>query len=176
MDFNFIKQNKNAIKFLLVFVALYLGLNTIYGFYTQSYLPTSDPITRSVSSQVVWVLSLFDESIVSFPSSFSEYVAVGNDRENLIYVFEGCNGINVMIVYLSFLVAFSGPLKPFLKYFSIGIISIHILNIARIGLLYGVAFYFPEQLYFFHKYLFTGIIYIIVFVLWYFWVRSVRHE
>ncbi|MBS1680083.1 MAG: exosortase family protein XrtF [Bacteroidetes bacterium] len=174
MNFDFIKQNKKAITFLLVFVALYIGLNTIYGFYTQTFLPTSDPITRSVSSQVVWFLSFFDSSIASFPSGFSEYVAVGNDRETLIYVFEGCNGVNVVIVYFSFIVAFSGPVKLFAKYAGIGLISIHVLNIARIGLLYGVAFYFPEQLYFFHKYLFTGIIYVVVFVLWYFWVRSVK--
>ncbi len=176
MNWEFVKQNRKAIQFLLVFVGLYFILNTIYGFFIQHYYPSSDPFTRIVSSQVTWFLSLFDSSIVAYPSEFSEYIAVGNDRENMIYVFEGCNGLNVMIVYLSFLVAFTGPRKLFIQFVAMGIAGIHLLNLARIGLLYGVAFYFPEQLYFFHKYLFTGIIYIIVFVLWYFWVRKVRHD
>jgi exosortase family protein XrtF len=176
MNWEFIKQNKKAIRFLLVFVGLYFALNTIYGFFIQHYYPTSDPFTRIISSEVVWFLSLFDYSIIGYTSQFSEYITVGNERENMIYIFEGCNGLNVMIVYLSFLVAFQGPRKLFIQFLGIGILGIHLLNLARVSLLYGVAFYFPEQLYFFHKYLFTGIIYSIVFVLWYLWVRKVRNE
>lgn len=176
MNFNFFKENKKAILFLLVFVGLYLLLNTLYGFFIQLYQPTSDPVTQSVAHQVVWFLSFFDYSATLYPSPYVDYIAIANDRENMIYVFEGCNGINVMIVYFCFLVAFRGPCNALLIFALTGIVSIHILNLARIGLLYGVAFYFPDQLYFFHKYLFTGIIYVIVFVLWYFWVRRVKHE
>ena len=176
MNWEFIKENRKAIQFLLVFAGLYFVLNTLYGFYIQHYYPTSDPFTRVVSSQVVLFLSLFDSSITGYPSQFNEFIAVANDRENMIYVFEGCNGLNVMIVYLSFLIAFAGPRNLLFKFVALGMVGIYILNIGRVSLLYGVTFYFPEQLYFFHKYLFTGIIYVFVFVLWYFWVRKVRNE
>lgn len=176
LNLDFIKENKKAIWFLLVFSGLYLILNTVYGFFIQHYYPSSDPFTRIVSSQVAWILSFFDPSVVNYPSAYSEYIAIANDRQNMIYVFEGCNGINVMIVYLSFLVAFKGPQKLLLQFTGMGIIGIYLLNLGRVILLYAVAFYFPEQLYFFHKYLFTGIIYTIVFLLWYFWVRKVRNE
>ncbi|HCW06052.1 MAG TPA: exosortase family protein XrtF [Cytophagales bacterium] len=176
MKFNwkFIKENKKAIRFLLVFVGAYVVLNSLYGFYVQQYSPTSDPLTRVVSDHVVLVLRWFDSSVQGYVSNFNEYIAIANDSENMIYVFEGCNSLNVMIVYISFLIAFTGPMKSFFKFTVAGFVGIYLLNLIRLVLLYGVTFYFPDQLYFFHKYLFTGIIYVVVFVFWYFWVRTAR--
>lgn len=168
-----IKENRKALRFLLVFVVTYLSLNTAYGLYINSYYPTSDPFTQWVSGQVVWLLRFFDPDIRDFISSDGEYIAIANGRENLIFVYEGCNGLNVFIVYLSFLLAFTGSLRQTIQFIFAGLIGIHVLNLGRITALYGVAFYFPDQLYFFHKYLFTGIIYVIVFVLWYLWVKRV---
>jgi exosortase family protein XrtF len=171
---SFIKENKKAIRFLLIFIGVYLVLNSLYGFFIHLYWPTSDPITRSVAKQLVWVISIFDHTVACYHSDFNEYIAIANDRENLIDLFEGCNGINVMIVYLSFIIAFRSTGKRLLGFALLGILAIHALNLARISMLYGVAIYFPGRYYFFHKYFFTGIIYIIVFALWYFWVRGVK--
>jgi len=171
----FIKENKRAILFLVVFVGLYLLLNTAYGFFIQQYYPTADPFTRALTYQIVWLLSLFDSSVTYYPSSYIEYITIANDRQNMIYVYEGCNSINVMIVYVCFLIAFKGPRRLLLRFVIVGIVGIYSLNLLRIGLLYAVAFYFPEQLYFFHKYLFTGIIYVMVFVLWFYWVRAIKN-
>ncbi len=171
---NLIKENAKAFRFLLLFIGVYLILNTLYGFYIQYHYPGSDLFTRSIASQTVWFLNFFDQSIAYYPSSQVADIPIGNDRENVIYIFEGCNGLNVMIVYFSFLIAFTGPWKELVKFTLLGMVAIHIVNLMRIGLLYGVAFYFPEQLYFFHKYFFTGIIYVMVFVLWYYWIRRVR--
>ncbi len=177
MKFNskLIKQNKKAIWFLLVFVGLYLVLNTVYGLFIQHYYPTSDPFTLWVADQVIWILSFFDPAVQGFTSAHNEYIAVANKVDNIIYVYEGCNGINVMIVYLSFLIAFRGPLRLFLLFSGIGIIGIHLMNLFRILLLYGVSIYFPDYVYYFHKYLFTGGIYLGVFILWFFWVRKLKH-
>ncbi|MBS1541765.1 MAG: exosortase family protein XrtF [Bacteroidetes bacterium] len=170
----FLIENKKSLIFLATFVGAYLILNTLYGFFIQAYYPSSDPFTRFVSANAVWVLSWFDPSVADFPSQFSEYIPIANDRENMIYVFEGCNSLNVMIVYGSFLLAFRGSAKAFAVFMGVGMAAIYVLNVARIVLLYAVAFYFPAQLYFFHKYLFTAIIYVAVFVLWFFWVKQVK--
>lgn len=176
LDFSLIRENRNALRFLLVFAGLYLVLNTAYGFYIQSYYPSSDPFTQNVTAQVVWFVSLFDPSVTWHASVLNNNIAVSNTISTVIYVFEGCNGLNVIIVYVSFLLAFKGSLKKTLVFTGGGIVAIHLLNLLRIGLLYFVAIYFQSQLYFVHKYLFTGIIYALVFVLWYFWVKSVKNE
>ncbi len=46
------------------------------------------------------------------------------------------------------------------------------MNLARISLLFWVALYLPDLVYFVHKYLFTAILFVIVFVLWIVWVRK----
>lgn len=173
---DFIKKNFKAIRFLLVFVGLYIVLNTIYGFFVEHYYPTCDPFTKQVANHIVWLLSFFEPAVTAFPSSFNEYIAIANKNDNIIYFFEGCNGLNVMIVYISFLVAFRGPWRLFLKYVVMGLIGIHLLNLLRVAMLYGVAIHFPTQLYFFHKYLFTGIIYVIVFVFWFYWIKAIKNE
>src|SRR5258708_14074688 len=123
---NLIKENAKAFRFLLLFIGVYLILNTLYGFYIQYHYPASDSFTRSVANQVVWFLDLFDSSVTYYPSSLTEYIPIANDRENMIYIFEGCNGLNVMIVYFSFLIAFTGPWKELVKFTLLGMVAIHI--------------------------------------------------
>ena len=171
----FLKQNFKAIRFLLVFIGLYLLLNTIYGFFVEQYYPTCDPFTKKVAGQIVFLLSWFDSSVTGFSSAYNANIAIANEEDNIIYFFEGCNGLNVMVVYLSFIAAFRGPTKLFIRFAILGVLGIHLLNLLRVSFLYGIATHFPSQLYFFHKYLFTGILYVIVFVFWYYWVKAVKN-
>lgn len=176
INYDFIKANKGAIRFLLIFIGLYLVLNVSYGAFIQSYYPTSDPFTRWVTSQVAWLISRLDPSVACSVSAYSNKIAVTKGDNIVINVFEGCNGLNVMIVFTVFLLAFQGPLKATIKFAAMGILLIHLFNLSRIILLYLVALYFKPQLYFFHKYFFTGIIYAVVFVLWYLWTKQVKNE
>lgn len=163
---------KSALNFLGIFVGLYLLLNTFYGFWIQYYYPQVDSFTISIAEQVASILSLFGQSFSAFPELKSANVALWLNNEVVVYVFEGCNGINVMIVYISFLVAYKSSVNKFLLFFLGGLLLIYVLNLMRVGLLAEVALFYPEHLYFFHKYLFTGFIYAVVFVLWYYWVKK----
>lgn len=162
---------KSALRFLGIFVGLYLLLNTFYGFWIQHYYPQVDPFTFSVAKQVAAILTFFGQAFSAMAEQQSANVALWLNNEVVVYVFEGCNGINVMIVYLSFLVAYKGTIRQFLMFCFGGLVLIYLLNLVRVGLLAEVALFYPEQLYFFHKYLFTGFIYTLVFVLWYYWIK-----
>jgi exosortase family protein XrtF len=162
---------KPALRFLGIFVGLYLLLNTFYGLWIQHYYPQVDPFTVSIAKQVAALLTLFGQEFSANAEIASANVALWLNNQVVVYVFEGCNGINVMIVYLSFLVAYKGRTRQFLLFFFGGLTLIYLLNLVRVGLLAEVALFYPEQLYFFHKYLFTGFIYAVVFVLWYYWVK-----
>ena len=167
------KEYKGVVVFLAKFLGLYLVLNLAYGFFIEYYEPDSDPFTRIITNHVVWLLSLFDSSVSSTVTPGVYYITVEHSLKTVIRVFEGCNSLNVMIVYVSFLFAFTGPVRLVLRYLFIGIIVIYIMNLARVMLLYGVALYYPKNLYFFHKYFFTAILYAVVFVLWYIWIRKI---
>jgi exosortase/archaeosortase family protein len=76
-----------------------------------------------------------------------------------------------MIIFVAFLVAFGPMRKALLWFIPVGLLIIHGINLARIALLFWVSLYMPDFMYFTHKYLFTAILYVVVFLLWIGWVK-----
>ena len=104
---------------------------------------------------------------------------VGHLCYNIIYhqkivgrIIEGCNAISVIILFVSFIVAFSGKLKQTLLYVLAGSVLIYLLNILRIVLLVVLVYNYPSEEHLLHGVLFPLIIYGIVFILWVIWVNK----
>jgi exosortase family protein XrtF len=170
-----LKEFRPAILFVVKFLALYLIGNLLYGFCITAYEPVADPITEWVTRQTASILNIFDAPVIAYSKSDKPMVIIKHIRP-VIGVFEGCNGVNVMIVFLSFVLAF-GPLNKKLTWFiPTGLLLIHICNLFRIGLLFFISKGYPQQLYFFHKYFLTAFMYGVVFALWFAWLRiNKRH-
>lgn len=169
-----IKRYKHALIFLAKYLVLYVGLNSGYAWYVESYRPNTDPVTKMVTDHSAFIISLFDEGVHAEEIRASSNVPIMKGSETVIEVYEGCNSINVMLVFIAFVVAFWANWKVLLPYLGAGLIIIYFVNLLRIVGLYLVALKFPEALYFLHKFLFTGIIYLIVFALWYLWALRVK--
>lgn len=168
------EEYKPAILFLVKYFVLYLVLNTLYAFYIDHYAPSSDPATIATSRQVAILLEWLGEPVHAIVEEGSSRVLLMREGTTIIRVYEGCNSLNVMIVYVAFLIAFRGPLKATLWYVGVGLAAIYVMNLLRVLALYGVALHYPDKLYFFHKFFFTGVIYMVVFILWFFWFRRVK--
>lgn len=170
-----LKDNRQAIYFLLIFVGLYVSLNTLYGTYITYWSPDPDPVTRWITYQVAFFLAWFDPDIHAMGISGSGNVAIDNASRRVLLVFEGCNGINVMIVFICFLIAYRRTLKLTVLFGLAGMVVIYVMNLGRVATLYFIAEAFPNYLYFFHKYLLTGVLYLAVFGMWMVWVNRYRH-
>lgn len=165
------QEFKPSIFFLLKFIGIYFILNISYGLFVHSCYPMSDPITNWVTDQTSSLLSASGWVTVVTKETQQATASIVFQGRAIVAVYEGCNGINVMIIYISFLFAF-GPISKKLLWFLLsGILLIHLINLARIYLLFLVSIYLPDFLYFIHKYFFTAIIYVVVFVLWFVWIR-----
>ena len=169
-----LKEHRPILLFLAKFLGLYFVLNLAYGFYIESFGTLADPLTYWVTGQTISVLDLFYDGLDYEYYPYDTYIWMSLDKEVILNAYEGCNGINVLILFLSFIVAYQGKLKPSILFTIAGILIIHVSNILRIVLLFMVALKFPEYMYFTHKYLFTGIIYAVVFFLWYLWIKKVN--
>lgn len=167
------RQYRGALFFILVFVILYLGLNSIYGIFIESNYPKADPFTFLVSKHTIAVLGLFYDNIAIALPEQSKMIPIFINDQSVVNIFEGCNSLNVMIVYISFIVAFKGPLKQTFFFIVAGILLIYAMNIFRLALLIESAKSYPVFFYYFHKYIFTASIYLVVFIVWYFWTRQV---
>ncbi|MGK7390745.1 MAG: exosortase family protein XrtF [Candidatus Cyclobacteriaceae bacterium M2_1C_046] len=166
-----LNEFKPALFFVGKFLIVYLVLNTLYGIYVTKFEYQPDPITKVVTKNAVYVLNLFgyEATIKNTPTP---YVPVYLEGVRTVSVFEGCNSLNVMIVMLAFLAAYKGPLKHYLWFIPLSLIIIYIFNILRVDLLILVSRYLPDYMYFTHKYFFTAFIYAVVFILWFWWVKS----
>lgn len=163
-------QFKPALLFLARFLAVYVVGNVLYGLFIESYGHHPDPATRVVTQQTAALLRATGEEVTAEDNPFGAQVLINNDGGTVLRVFEGCNGINVMIVFVAFIVAFGGPLRKMAWFTLMGLLVIHLANLLRVSLLYVVATRFEEYFYLYHKYLFTAILYVLVFGLWVSWV------
>lgn len=167
------KEQKAIIFFLVKFIGFYLVLNTVYGLWISSYDPLPDPVTKIVTAHTAALISITEDNVTVGERVNSPSVPLNQDGRAVVSVYEGCNSLNVMIVFVSFIVAYTGTIKKTLLFGVLGIVLIYIFNLCRVGLLFYIAKYYPNNLYFFHKYLFTGLLYGLVFLLWYFWVKKI---
>lgn len=166
------KEFKPVVFFLLRFLAIYLAGNLSYGLFVTSFEPGVDPITGAVTSQTAEVVSWFGYNTEAVPLIDKKIADLLVNNKVVLSVYEGCNGVNVWIIFAAFLFAM-GPISKSMFYFVlIGTILIHVSNLIRIGLLAAVYMYLPHYWYFSHKYLFTAFIYVVVFILWIIWVRK----
>lgn len=169
-----ISQFKPALLFLARFLAVYVVGNVLYGLYIESFGDEVDAVTRVVTEHTSALLQITGEATSTGDRAGRPIVLLMNASDGTVLnVFEGCNGLNVMIVFVAFLVAFGGPLKKMAWFIPAGLLIIHVFNLLRIGLLYYVATHFEQYFYFFHKYLFTAILYMVVFGLWVYWVTKI---
>jgi exosortase family protein XrtF len=169
-----LQEFKPAIIFLVKFIALYLIGNVAYGLYITYFSPYPDPVTSWVTEQSSGILHLLGYNTETSIQIGKPNVLVSLEGKSIIAVFEGCNGLNVMIIFVAFLIAF-GPLgKKILWFIPAGLIVVHLANLFRIIILFFIALSYPDYLYFLHKYFFTAFLYLIVFVFWYFWVSRMQ--
>lgn len=130
-----------------------------------------DGISVLVGKNTEQLLKLFNYDVIIQKSAQYPWMKVGLNGHFLALIAEGCNAVSVMILFVSFVAAFSGKLKQTVLFILFGVLSIYILNIIRIALLTVLLFYFPEQNHLLHGVVFPLIIYGYVFVLWIFWIN-----
>jgi exosortase family protein XrtF len=87
-------------------------------------------------------------------------------------IVEGCNALSVIILFVAFVVAFSGKWIQTIGFILLGSILIHIMNVLRIAILSIALYYHPDQESLLHGVVFPLIIYGFVFVLWVIWVNK----
>lgn len=168
------KENRPALKFLGLFLGVYGIGNLLYGFYIEYNYPGVDQVTQWVSHQSSWLINLLsDLEITSVLNSSTPTTLLMENDKIMLRIYEGCNGINVMIVFIAFIMAFGGLSKRGALFMSGGVVIIHVANLIRIALLLAVAKHYESWFYYVHKYIFTAALYVIVLGLWWVWVSKI---
>lgn len=153
----------------------YLLLTFIYESYLNQFNVNQfevDGFTQLVAEQTKDVLVFFNLDANVTTNTTEPSIKLFYNQQFMAKIIEGCNGLSVIILFISFVVAFTGKWKQTILYCIGGSLLIHIFNVARIALLCVLMYYFPKQQHILHAVIFPLIIYGVVFVLWVIWVRK----
>ncbi len=155
-------------------MTVYFVLSFAYKFYLDfsdgsKYYP--DFLTNLVAKQSNAVLLSFgyDSEVLPHPDEPSMKVIVNG--KYVARVIEGCNGISVIILFLSFIIAFAGNFKTTFFYIISGSILLYTVNLLRIVIITIGLYNYPWRRDTLHTVIFPMIIYGMVFLLWMFWVN-----
>jgi exosortase family protein XrtF len=165
------QEAKPAFLFLAKFIVFYFVCNLLYGWWITSYVPSPDPATVAVTQHSAFILDLFGYEIKTILHHSKPAQRILLDERPVLSVFEGCNGINVWIIFVAFVIAFSKFTKKTGLFILAGTGVIYLINLARIIFLFFISLAYPDAVYFFHKYFFTAGIFLVVFAMWYYWIK-----
>lgn len=171
------KKNKVVILFLIKFFVVYFLLTSLYSFYLSSTQETSSvfacaPVTNTVSNHAQWACELLGYDVVKYQNPKELSITFLVNDKIVSKIIEGCTSISIMILFLAFVIAFSGTIKNTIWFSVVGLILIYATNIFRIVFMTLVIYHYPELSDALHDFVFPGIIYGMVFILWIVWVRK----
>jgi exosortase family protein XrtF len=94
-----------------------------------------------------------------------------NDKY-VVRIVEGCTSVSIIILFLAFIVAFSGSVKATILYGVSGVLLIYLTTIFRIVFISLGVYHYPQYEGLLHRIIFPGLIYGMVFLLWVIWVKK----
>lgn len=171
----YITEFKPFLVFLAKFFVVYIALTALYRVYLNSYDEKNfevDGFTQLVSNQSVAFISFFENDIYQMPNLKEAAINIYYKNTWSSRVIEGCNALSVIILFISFIIAFTGKIKHTILYIIAGSVLIHFFNVVRIGMLIMLRHSFPEYKRFLHDIAFPLVIYGFVFLLWVIWVNK----
>lgn len=170
---NIFQQHIVFFIFLAKFLLCYFIVTISYSFYLNQYHTHKnevDRITHFVAEQTKNTLVFFGADCEIIKHEFEPSYKVVYNSKYIARIVEGCNSVSVIILFATFIFAFSNRFIATFLYIFLGSILIFILNIFRIALLTTGLYKYPEYGTFLHDILFPLVIYGVVFVLWIVWV------
>lgn len=144
----------------------------------NSYLNLSDGskfypdyVTNLVAKQTNTILNGlgYDANVIQHPNEPSMKIMMNG--KFVARVIEGCNAVSIIILFISFIVAFAGKFKTTFIYCFAGSIIIYAFNLIRIVILSVGLYHYPWRREILHTVIFPLLIYGTVFLLWMFWVN-----
>lgn len=167
-----ITENKAVFKFLGIFLGAYLLLSALYlGYISLSTQDNSaDPLTQLVGIQSEMIIDQWGYEAKVLPSGGKPALQLFVNGDLVARIIEGCNAVSIIILFMSFVLAFKKGLRQTLVFLLAGAALIYAINLLRIAILAIALYHYPEKEPFLHRVVFPAIIYGLVALLWMIWV------
>lgn len=168
-----------ALLLFIIWKIIYTGF-----LYDSKYL--DHPLTTHVAVASTYVLnnlgsmdgfsSKRENTSFTYESgkSIHEISTIYHYDEKVLYIANACNGLEVMILYIGFIICMPSSFWRKVLYIILGVIILDLINILRcVGLIY-LQEYFHAYFEFAHHYLFKAIVYTATLLIWMFYSRKIH--
>lgn len=176
-----ISKYKKIWLFLAKFFAMYIVLTLMYQYYLSLYHAgyqsnKIDYLTQRLSQHVANAGKVFGFNVRVTPNTDEPSMRLIFEGKYVARIVEGCNAVAVMILFISFVFAFSGKMINMITFGLLGVILLYMLNLMRILSLGWALFHYPQYASFLHQIAFPLVIYGFTFLLWIFWVKHIENQ
>lgn len=170
------RKNRTIIIFLVKFFVTYFILFGIYSFYLNHTQQKADPFTCSpvtgmVANHVQKLATVLGYNAAIEQNTDELSIRFLLNGQYVSRIIEGCNSFSIIILFLAFIIAFSGSLKATVLFGFFGSLLIYFVNLLRIIALSVLYYRYPNYQDILHNLLFPAIIYGLTFMLWITWVK-----
>lgn len=128
------------------------------------------PLTNFLTASVSKAVNVFTPSQavlwMESPDKTKGCSYLTRNGKKVFGIWDVCNGIDLMFIYTGIVVLLPYPARRKILFSVVGIIAIILANIVRITSLYYIFYYHPKAFDFSHHYLFTILMYILIFYGW----------
>lgn len=168
------KKYKSVIRFSITFFAVYLVLSIGYKIYLDTsdgkvYYP--DYVTNLVARQSKSLFNALDYRADIVNSEAEPSLKIILNEKFVARIVEGCNSVSILILFISFVIAFAERIKPTILFILAGSTLLYAVNLFRIVVLSIGLYYYPWRRDILHTVIFPMIIYGMVFLLWMLWIN-----
>ena len=110
------KKNKVVIQFLVKFFVVYFSLTGLYSLYLKNTqqketIFSCSPITQLVTGHSEIVAEWFGYDIYTNQNYQELSLMFMINEKYVVKIVEGCTSVSIMILFLAFIIAFSGSVK-----------------------------------------------------------------
>jgi exosortase family protein XrtF len=139
---------------------------------------------------------IFKPVFIFFKHSMTKLILVTGDKilvilgydskiyKNILYIqgsdgvkiINACLGWSMMALFTGFILAYPSYNKSKYWFIPLGLVIIIAVNILRITGMVLISYISPESLDFYHHYIFKIVLYLIIFILWIIWLKSLEKQ
>lgn len=174
-----VKFNNPPLKFIILFIPSILLWFTFYSYLYKINnlldinIDFLSHFSFILSKQANLILGLFKlTAITEVQGDMVVSKLINYEYSHGVWIGEPCNGIKVFGLFSIFIICFKGKWYNKLWFIPSGILIIHFFNIIRIASLTYISAINPYWLNFNHNITFQLIIYALMSLIWYVWIKK----
>lgn len=174
--------------FILKVALLSIFWQCMYNFVLYEPRILDQPLTDFVGKSSSWVLNLLYQS----DDFHAQFLVTKSQIENqsfagknshiyfqervVMRIADVCNGLQLLVLYLIFIIALPASLTRKLHFGLLGIVIIHLVNVFRCVGLIAILLHYNTYFDIAHHFIFKIMVYCSIFILWYYFAKGVTFK